>query len=138
MSERKPPGVSFEDWIERRIRTAQQRGAFDNLPGFGKPIPDIDRPHNEWTWVAKKLKQEGVDTSLLLPPALALAKELEDLPARLRQERSEKKVREIVLGFNERVRQAHYKPQEGPPLRVQPLDLEQVVANWRRDRAGRK
>ena len=136
MAKRKPPDVSTCDWIEQQILEAQQRGEFDGLPGLGKPIPDIDEPYREGAWVAKKLKQEGVDPSFLLPPALALLKELEDLPGRLRQERSEARVRQIVLDFNDRVRQAHAKPPEGPPLRVQPLDVEQTVANWRRDSAA--
>jgi hypothetical protein len=44
MTEREPPGMRCEDWIERQIREAQERGAFDDLPGAGKPIPGLDRP----------------------------------------------------------------------------------------------
>ncbi len=44
MTERKPPGVSFETWIDKQIREAADRGEFDNLPGAGKPIPDLDKP----------------------------------------------------------------------------------------------
>jgi Domain of unknown function (DUF1992) len=37
MTERKPPGVSWESWFEEQIRRAREDGAFDNLPGAGKP-----------------------------------------------------------------------------------------------------
>lgn len=34
MSERKPPGLSWESWIDKQIREAEERGAFANLrPG---------------------------------------------------------------------------------------------------------
>lgn len=41
MTERKPPGTSWETWIEAQIRVAREQGAFDNLPGAGKPLPDL-------------------------------------------------------------------------------------------------
>lgn len=40
------PEGPLEDWIGLQIRVAQERGDFDDLPGAGKPIPDLDRP---WT-----------------------------------------------------------------------------------------
>ena len=39
MTERKPPGTSWETWIDAQIRVAMEQGAFDNLPGAGKPLP---------------------------------------------------------------------------------------------------
>jgi hypothetical protein len=47
MTERKPPGAGFGTWVERQIRAATERGEFDNLPGAGKPIDDLDEPHDE-------------------------------------------------------------------------------------------
>jgi len=41
MSEQKPPGTSWESWIEQQIREAQEAGAFDQLPGAGKPLPNL-------------------------------------------------------------------------------------------------
>ena len=31
MTQRKPPGTSWESWIDAQIRVAQEQGAFDNL-----------------------------------------------------------------------------------------------------------
>ena len=134
MTTRKPPSMSVPDWIERQIRTAQAQGAFDNLPGAGKPIPNLDRPH-ELAWVAEYLRREDVDVAGLLPPGLALAKEVEVLPARLAKERSETKVRAVVENLNTRITRAHLAPQVGPPLRVRTLDVEAVVEQWRAARA---
>mgnify|MGYP001616329475 FL=1 len=30
--------MQFENWIDRQIREAMERGAFDHLPGAGQPI----------------------------------------------------------------------------------------------------
>jgi hypothetical protein len=136
MTERKPSNVTFESWIEYQIRRAQEAGAFDNLPGAGKPLPDIDRRRGELDWVVSYIRRENLDVLPVLPPALALAKELEDLPEKLARQRSERQVRAIVEDLNRRIGQAHRLPQSGPPLRVMPVDVDSVVAEWRERRAG--
>lgn len=42
-----------ETWFDRMIREAQEAGAFDNLPGAGKPLKLEHNPHTprEW-WLA--------------------------------------------------------------------------------------
>lgn len=32
--------------IDERLREAQENGAFDNLPGAGKPLPNLREPHD--------------------------------------------------------------------------------------------
>ncbi|WP_078653802.1 DUF1992 domain-containing protein [Streptomyces catenulae] len=75
MTERKPPGVDFESWIDRQIREAQERGDFAGLPGVGKPLPGLDRPYDELWWVKEKMAREDLS---FLPPSLALRKEAEE------------------------------------------------------------
>jgi hypothetical protein len=60
MTERKPAGVPWESWIDRQIRRAEERGEFDDLPGAGRPIPDLDKPFDELWWVKDKLRREGL------------------------------------------------------------------------------
>ncbi|WP_158892822.1 DUF1992 domain-containing protein [Amycolatopsis anabasis] len=134
MTERKPPGVSFDSWIDMQIRAAEERGEFDDLPGAGKPLPKNDRPGTELDWLAQKLYAEHQDVSSLLPPSLALAREVEDLPQRVQRERTEDKVREIVEDLNERIRDAYRTPHPGPPIRTVPVDVEEVVTAWREAR----
>jgi hypothetical protein len=138
MTDRKPQNVSFPDWVEGQIRTAEADGAFANLPGKGKPIPGIDRPQHELAWVANYLRRENVDVAGVLPPGLALAKEVEVLPERLQMERSESRAREVVEDLNERIRQAHRRPQEGPPLRVRAVNVDAAVEQWRTARLEAK
>lgn len=114
MTERKPAGVSFESWVERQLREARERGSFDDLPGTGKPLQPAS--FDELAWVREKLRREDLPVSALLPPALAVAKEVEDLPARLARERSEARVRAIVADVNGRIDAARRGPQVGPPV----------------------
>lgn len=129
MTERKPAGMSFESWVERQLREARDRGSFDDLPGLGKPLPPTSS--DELAWVRDKARREDLPVSALLPPALALAKEAEDLPQRLARERSEARVRAVAEDLNARIGAARRGPQIGPPVRVRLLDVEAVVAAWR-------
>ncbi len=121
--------MPVEDWVERQIRTAQERGELDNLPGAGKPLPN--RRGGTMEWVAQKLREENHDTSVLLPPSLALPKEVAALPERLKKVNSEREVRAIVEDLNDRITAVHRGPQTGPPLGIGPLDVDEVVHRWR-------
>ncbi|SHG24986.1 protein of unknown function [Jatrophihabitans endophyticus] len=134
MTGRKPAHLSFPGWVEQQIRAAEASGAFDNLAGAGKPLPDLDRARHELDWVANYLRRENADISGLLPPALAIAKEVEDLPVRLLAERSESTARAVVADLNTRIDKAWAAPQVGPPFRVKRVDVEDVIARWRQDR----
>lgn len=129
MTERKPAGVSFESWVERQLREARERGSFDNLAGMGKPLPPTSS--DELAWVREKARREDLPVGALLPPSLAVAKDVEDLPERLARERSEKRVRAIVEELNARIDAARRGPAMGPPVRTGLLDVEAVVTAWR-------
>ncbi|MDQ3030353.1 MAG: DUF1992 domain-containing protein [Actinomycetota bacterium] len=133
MSPRKPAGENYESWVDRQIREARERGEFDNLPGAGKPLPDLHRPYDELWWVRKKLKEENLS---YLPPALQLRKEVEEAREQITRARSEREVRKIVAGINERIREANRTSLQGPASTVMPLDEEQKVRTWRERRAS--
>lgn len=56
---------------ENRIQQAIEEGQFDNLPGTGKPIPDIDEPYDPMWWVKQWVRREKLGREL----ALGLRKE---------------------------------------------------------------
>jgi len=128
MTERKPPGVSWESWIDRQIREGMERGDFDGLPGAGKPIPDLHRPHDELWWVKEKLRREEVS---YLPPTLQIRKDVEDALEQISCARSEGDVRRIVTEINERIAKVNSQVTHGPPSTVMRLDVEDVVRRWR-------
>jgi hypothetical protein len=128
MTERKPPGIGFQTWVERQIREAMERGEFDHLPGAGKPIPDLDKPHDELWWVKQKLRREHLS---YLPPTLALRKEAEDALAAALQARSERQVRRILTAINRKIAEGNRTAASGPPLNLTPYDVDRVVGDWR-------
>ncbi|MFF3060506.1 DUF1992 domain-containing protein [Streptomyces sp. NPDC057909] len=133
MTERKPAGVSFESWVDKQIREAEQRGDFSQLPGFGKPLPGIDRPYDETWWIKAKMQREGVS---MLPPALALRKEAEDTRAAVSEARSGAEVRRMLTAVNEKIEAAIRRPPPGPLLNMRPFDIDAVVEEWRAERGS--
>lgn len=133
MAERKPPGVRFETWIDRQIRQAAERGEFDNLPGAGRPLPDLDRPHDEMWWVKDKLRRENLS---YLPPTLALRKEVHDTLEAAIDAPTEAQVREILRRLNETIVEANRTPLRGPPVMIRPVSIERFLEDWRRRRRG--
>ncbi|MFI8106059.1 DUF1992 domain-containing protein [Streptomyces sp. NPDC086023] len=128
MTERKPPGVSFESFVDKQIREATERGDFRELAGFGKPLADDTAPYDELWWVKGKLHREGVS---VLPPALALRKEAEDAAEEVAGARTEARVRQILTAVNEKIAAAIRMPPPGPPLNLRPFDVEAMVRDWR-------
>ncbi|QGK70041.1 DUF1992 domain-containing protein [Allosaccharopolyspora coralli] len=103
MTERKPAGMSYESWIDRQIRTAQERGELDDLPGAGKPIPPDRGSDTALAWVKTRLDKEGLSSDSLLPEGVRLRKEVDRLPETLRDLREEGSVRELVELLNQRI-----------------------------------
>jgi hypothetical protein len=128
MTSRKPPGVAWESWVEQQIREARERGEFDELPGHGKPLPDVDRPRDELWWVRKKLRRENVSYA---PPAISLRREVEEALDQIAAATTETEVRELVAKINERIRYVNSHTISGPPTTVAVLDVDETVRRWR-------
>ncbi|MFG2872166.1 DUF1992 domain-containing protein [Streptomyces sp. NPDC048338] len=131
MTERKPPGVSFESFVDKQIREAAERGEFSRLSGFGKPLDDDRAPYDELWWIKGKMHREGAS---VLPPSLTLRKEAEDAVEAVGRAVSESQVRRILGEINTKIAEALRRPPAGPPLNLTPFDVETVVREWR---AGR-
>jgi hypothetical protein len=134
MTERKPLGMSFEAWIDRQITAAQERGAFAELPGAGKPLPDLDREQTSYDWALKWARRENGDVAGMLPPGLALRRERDLLPDAVPSLPSEAAVRALAEDYNDRVRAFWRRPQEGPPVVPGLADADALVRLWRATR----
>lgn len=135
MTERKHPDVTFETWIERQIRVAQERGEFDDLPGAGKPIPD--HGNDEMWWIRSYLEREGLSAEALLPPELQLRREVERLPETVRTIPTEQGVRAVVADLNRRIVDCLLSPRT-LPVPVHKADTDAIVEGWRLARAERR
>ncbi|CCK30403.1 hypothetical protein BN159_6024 [Streptomyces davaonensis JCM 4913] len=131
MTERKPPGVPFESWVDKQIRDAERRGEFAHLPGAGRPLPPgTDTTYDELWWIKQKMTREGL---VALPPTLALRKEAEDALEAALKAPTEHQVRKIITEVNAKILDMMLKPPPGPPLGKKPYDVEDVVRRWREE-----
>lgn len=79
-------GKKYRDYIEEQIHQAQERGEFDNLQGFGKPLNLDDNPYvGDNALGYRLLKSNG-----FAPPEIELAKEI-----RSETERAEAKLAKL-------------------------------------------
>lgn len=116
--------------MERRIREAQEQGAFDGLAGAGKPLKGLHRSDDENWWLRSYLEREGLPTDALLPPPLRLRKEVERLPETVRGFGTEEDVRAVVRELNLRVA-AYVRNPTSARLTVRPASADEIVAGWR-------
>ena len=133
MTQRKPPGTSWESWIEAQIRVAQEQGAFDNLPGAGKPLPNLDQEYDPLWWVKQLVQREQIS---MLPPSLELLRKVEAELATIEKLPDEATVRGRVAALNVEIAKINATALEGPPTRLGTLDGDQVVARWRQARSA--
>jgi Domain of unknown function (DUF1992) len=133
MTQRKPAGTSWESWIEAQIRVAREEGAFDNLPGAGKPLPDHGQEYDPLWWVNKLARREQIS---LLPPSLELLRKVERELGAIDKLPDEATVRRRVAALNVEITKLNATVVEGPPTRLGTLDIDQVVARWSQTRSA--
>ena len=131
MTERKPPGVEWQSWVERQLEEARREGLLDNLEGEGKPIPGLGESRDDDWWVKEKLRREGVSW---VPPTLAIRAERDAAVAEAEAAATEDELRQVVERINERIRYVNSHTVSGPPTTVWTVDPEPIVERWR---AGR-
>ncbi len=135
MTQRKPPDVRFETWIDAQIQEAKERGLFESLPGKGKPQATLDQAEDPLWWAKDLLQREKVS---ILPPALEVRVRAQKLREGLARVPSERALREAVLALNAEIARVNRLASEGPPTVQAPLDVEELVTRWRalRDEGG--
>ena len=131
MTERKPLETSWETWIEAQIRVAMEDGAFDNLPGAGKPLPNFGQEYDPLWWQKQLIQREQVT---VLPPSLELLRKVEEELATIERLHDEATVCRRIAALNIEIAKVNATVVEGPPTCLGTLDVDQVVARWRRSR----
>ena len=110
-----------------------EQGAFDNLPGAGKPLPNIDQEYDPLWWVRQLVQREQVS---MLPPSLKLLRKVETELATIGKLPDEATVRRRIAALSVEIAKINATVVEGPPTRLGTLDVVQVVARWRRSRSA--
>ena len=124
--------MEYETAADRAIREAAERGAFDDLPGAGKPLPMRNTGDPDW-WLKDLMVREGITGSELLPPAVALRREADGFPESLRDLPDEAAVRRVLDDFNARVEADWRRPGigKGTPIVARRVDVDALVAEWK-------
>ena len=127
------PGMArWRDIADQRIREAQERGEFDDLPGAGQPLDLSDANDPDW-WAKRRIREEGGDLSAFAPASVILRRERERVRESVPGLRSEEAVRDAVEAFNRLVLEDRMRPALPgmPPIVVRLLDVEEALAAWR-------
>src|SRR4051812_11150485 len=115
-----PLGIS-QFFVENEIRKLRDAGGFDNLPGAGKPIPDLLEPYDENWWIKSLIRREKLN---FLPETLQLKldiyKALEQLPSL----QSEDDLRHAVAAINTKIRRMNSTAHAGPVTTMTELDVD--------------
>jgi Domain of unknown function (DUF1992) len=135
MTDRKPADMTFASWIDKQIAEATERGAFDNLPGAGKPIPQHGNEDAAAAWIREYLRKEGMSAEALLPAPLRLRKAIDRLAQAVPAMAAEQDVRDAVAELNHEIREWRRIPL-GPPVFVPLVDEEAMVTRWRAARSA--
>jgi len=135
MTDRKPAEMTFTSWVDKQIAEATERGAFDNLPGTGKPIPHHGDEDAGQAWLREYLRKEGVSAEALLPPPLRLRKAIDRLGQAVPTMASERDVRDAVAELNHEIREWRRIPL-GPPVFVPLVGEDAMVSRWRAAQPG--
>lgn len=122
--------MSFDSWIDQQITEAEERGAFDDLPGAGKPLPNRPEDDDGLAWVRNWMRREGVSPEVMLPEPLKLRKEAARLAETVHDLPSEQEVRDTVAELNHRIMEWRKIPL-GPPIFVPLVDEEKMLSTWR-------
>jgi hypothetical protein len=123
-------------FVEMSIQQAIRRGDFDDLPGAGKPLKNLNQTYDPDWWIRQKIESEKLTG--LGPPALTLRTENAGLDDRIDSAGSERQVRDLLDDFNRRVVHARRQLQGGPPVVTPPRDVDAEVARWRERRDARR
>lgn len=134
MTDRKPAGMDFTSWIDQQISEATERGAFDDLPGAGKPLPQRNDLGGQ-AWLADYVRRQGGSIEDTLPAPLRLRKQRERLAAAVPEFGSEEQVREAAAELNEQIMTWRKLPQD-PPIFVPLVDTDDLVKLWLTARAA--
>lgn len=141
---RRPPAATtaraVATWVDQQIQQAERQGAFNDLPGAGKPLREVDtRTDPDW-WVRGLIEREHLDLSEAMPGPLQLRREKSRFPQSLLDLPDETAVRAHLEDFNARVLADRRWPYAGvgsAPV-VGRVDVDAMVEVWRAARAGQE
>jgi len=120
----------YKKIVERKIKEAEERGEFDNLPGQGKPLDldDDSRIPDDLRLAYKILKNADC-----LPPELELKKEIRQMEDILENIPDEKERYQQIKRINHKITKLNMMGHRSPFLEEEQIYFGKIV-----DKLGRK
>lgn len=121
--------------MEKRIKEAEEEGAFDNLPGKYKPIrlEDYSNIPDDLRIAYKILKNAG-----LLPPELQLKKEILRMEDLLENISDEKEAYKLIKEINFKIMKLNMMGKRSPLLEENQIYYKKVLEKIRAKRQEKK
>jgi hypothetical protein len=119
--------LGYQKIAERKIKEAEERGEFDNLPGKGKPMEkdDYDSVPGDLRIAYKILKNSNC-----LPPELELRKEIRNLEDMLENIPDEKEKYRQIKRINLKIMQMNMMGHKSPMLEEDQLYYQRIVEKF--------
>ena len=112
-----------EPWIERVIREAQEAGEFDDVPGTGERIPDLDRPYDPGWWARRWIARERQRAE-----TAELARFVEHNLPLILAGTVEHKTRSGLESLNAKIKEHNERAPDGNYLPL--LDVDRLLEEW--------
>ena len=120
---------TIDSLIDEQVRKACDEGLFDDLPGHGRPLRDLDRTRSAAdVWLENKVHEENL--TLPLPEGLRLRKELAAELTDIRGLRDRDEIHARLLQLNARIRSVNSRAVKGPQPNVAPVNIARFLADW--------
>ncbi len=124
--------TQIEGIADRAIREGQERGEFDDLPGHGLPIPDLDTERPAGWWATRWIEAEKQRVTA------------EELRMQQRSERNRAvhlsdvgELRAVLESLNKTIAK-HNRASTRPDHHVEPVDIHDAIAVWYRLRRAKQ
>ena len=127
--------IAWMKLVEKRIKEAEEEGAFDNLPGKYKPIrlEDYSNIPDDLRIAYKILKNAGV-----LPPELQLKKEILRMEDLLENVSDEKEAYKLIKEINFRIMKLNIMGKKSPLLEENQIYYKKILEKIRAKRQEKK
>ena len=114
----------YKKIVERKIKEAEERGEFDNLPGQGKPLDldDDSRVPDDLRLAYKILKNADC-----LPPELELKKEIRQMEDMLENIPDEKERYQQIKRINHKITKLNMMGHRSPLLEEEQIYFGKIV-----------
>ncbi len=126
--------IAWMKLVEKRIKEAEEKGAFDNLPGKYKPIKieDFSNVPEDLRIAYKILKNAGC-----LPPELQLRKEIKKMEDLLEEVPDEKQAYKLIKEINFKIMKLNMMGKKSPLLEENQIYYKKILEKIRERRQKR-